>query len=81
MPQIKILDVITCPIGQRAGWVYLGKDLKTEHSLIIYSSNRTFFVADASPTILDNPIIAMSAAIFAALEKNNNAGNALERFK
>ena len=76
-PQIKILDVITCPIGQRTAWVYLGKDFKTERSLIIYSGNRSFFVADASPTTLDNPIIAISTTMFAALEKNNNAGNAL----
>lgn len=76
-PQIKILDVITCPIGQRTAWVYLGKDFKTDRSLIIYSGNRTFFVADASPTAPDNPIIAMSAAIFTIPEKENSAGNAL----
>ena len=76
-PQIKILDVITCPIGQKTGWVYLGKDLKTERSLIIYSGNRSFFVADASPTALENPVIAISATMVATPEKENSAGNAL----
>lgn len=76
-PQIKIMDVITCPIGQRTGWVYLGKDLKTEHSVIIYSGNRTFFVADVSPTALDHPIIAISATTLTTMEKENSGGNAL----
>lgn len=76
-PQIQILDVITCPIGQKTGWVYLGKDLKTKHSVIIYSGNRTFFVADPSPTSLNNPIIAIGASISKTSEKENSAGNAL----
>ena len=76
-PQIKILDVITCPIGQRTGWIYLGKDLKTERSLIIYSGNRAFFVADASPTALENPIIAICAALPGLIEKENSADHAV----
>ena len=76
-PQIEILDVVSCPLGQRRGWVYLGKDLKTEHSLIIYSGNRTFFVADTSPTAQDNPMIAISAMTLITSEKESKSENGL----
>ena len=75
VPRIKILDEIICPIGQGTGWISLGKDLKTGQPLVIYSGNRTFFVADVSPSTSGNPMIAISAVLGASDERGSVAGN------